>query len=443
MANASRPLSVKAMKTTALLPAGTAKFTTLVARLCTKANIIITTTIIIIASLGFFSFSSTTTTAIATAAAAATGGATTEERATTAPSAQPPSPPPEEPDFAVAGYLPEWRYEGANWNTLSQHLTHLIVFSAEPLPDGSLSGLDRLPRPELLAEARAAATRHGARLLVCFGGNGRSSGFPIMVSKAKSRARFIANVVKLLADQGYDGVDYNWEYPGHSFATGYDEKRLQADYNGLAALLQETRAALGSSATISVAYYPDRRQEDLLGQIAAHAPLAVNWFHAMAYDANGAHHSPDSLAERAVQQAVNGRLPTSRATLGLPFYGRLVGSGDWETYEDILGRTKGKAALLAEADGTDTVVGKDGRGGTVSFNSPATIERKVRLARKSGLGGVMIWEAGQDCRLEPVTHGDTTHARTCFDDTDSLLLAITRARTDTADDKNEVKKDEL
>ena len=41
----------------------------------------------------------------------------------------------------------------------------------------------------------------------------------------------------------------------------------------------------------------------------------------------------------------------------------------------------------------------------------------------------MIWEVGQDCRLEPVTHGAKTHVRTCPGDGDasSLLAAVRRA----------------
>ena len=31
--------------------------------------------------------------------------------------------------FAVAAYLPEWRYDGANWESISKHVTHLILFS--------------------------------------------------------------------------------------------------------------------------------------------------------------------------------------------------------------------------------------------------------------------------------------------------------------------------
>lgn len=40
--------------------------------------------------------------------------------------------------FAVLAYLPEWRYEGANWDTICQHVSHLIVFSLEVAPSGAL-----------------------------------------------------------------------------------------------------------------------------------------------------------------------------------------------------------------------------------------------------------------------------------------------------------------
>ena len=106
--------------------------------------------------------------------------------------------------FAVAAYLPEWRYEGANWEVICTHTSHLILFSLEVAPPalaasqvtpkrcfllplekrrldsevagvkgllrvqggGMIGALDRIPRKELLAEARAAADRHGTKLLV-------------------------------------------------------------------------------------------------------------------------------------------------------------------------------------------------------------------------------------------------------------------------------------
>ena len=34
-------------------------------------------------------------------------------------------------DFSLVGYLPEWRHEGADFDRLAKHLSHLILFSAE------------------------------------------------------------------------------------------------------------------------------------------------------------------------------------------------------------------------------------------------------------------------------------------------------------------------
>lgn len=111
--------------------------------------------------------------------------------------------------FAVIGYLPEWRFEGANWDYLAATCTHLLLFSLEPTPDGRITALDRLPRSMLLEEARAAASKHDSRLLLCFGGNGRSSGFSAMARSASSRQKFVGSLVALIEEHGLHGVDYN------------------------------------------------------------------------------------------------------------------------------------------------------------------------------------------------------------------------------------------
>ena len=58
------------------------------------------------------------------------------------------------------------------------------------------------------------------------------------------------------------------EYPGYDFRSGYGSAdSVEADYIGLGLLLKETRDAFGSGASarvLSMAYYPDGRQEQLL-----------------------------------------------------------------------------------------------------------------------------------------------------------------------------------
>ena len=321
--------------------------------------------------------------------------------------------------FATIGYLPEWRYSGANFKTLSSHLTHLIFFSAEPLPTGELSGLDRLPSAPILAEARAAAAATRTQLLICFGGNGRSAGFSAMVRSKPSRQRFVARAVALVRELGVSGIDINWEYPGYSFAGGYQtDAEVERDYAGLGALLRALRGALPAGAPLTAAYYPDGRQEALL--LKHGAVKAADFLHMMTYDQQGGPHSTREFALKSMAGGAAAGLPAAKLTLGLPFYGRHSASGDWTTYEDIVQKH------LALGPGDDAAPGEGG--GAVHFNGRATIAQKVRDARAAGLGGVMIWEAGQDCRVEAVTRGGTTHRVTCpRGEGDSLLAAMTAA----------------
>ena len=323
--------------------------------------------------------------------------------------------------FRIFGYLPEWRYEAVNWDVVSRHVSHIILFSLEMTSSGKITARDRFPRKELMGEATTAARRHGSKILLCFGGNGRSAGFSGMVSSRKSRKKFISSLMGYIVKYSLDGVDYNWEYPGYSFSSGYsDTDVVDKDYQGLLSLLKETRAVFdeyskdatsGRRLEITLAYYPDGRQENLFKTLNAHK--YADFMHMMTYDQHGAQHSSYAFAEKSVDQGIEIGLPAAKLTLGVPFYGR-DGRGEWTTYEDILH----KHSPLKP--GVDIV-------NNIGFNSVETIVKKSIMALEKGIGGLMIWEIGQDCRLKPVPREDTTHQRTCQKDSDSLLVAITKS----------------
>ena len=199
---------------------------------------------------------------------------------------------------------------------------------------------------------------------------------------------------------------------GFTFGRGYhDDAAVARDYKGLRALLKLLRKAFEPSGRlITLAYYPDGRQERLLAEYDA--PQYVDFMHAMSYDQQGDHSSWE-FAHGVAQQAAS-LLPAGLVTLGVPFYGRHTSTGEWKSYEDLVRMH----ALLPTDDRT-----ADG----YYFNGPALIERKTRLAADMGLGGVMIWEVGQDCRVAAVTHEDKTHPVTCpAGEESSLLTAIRR-----------------
>ena len=216
-------------------------------------------------------------------------------------------------NFTVAAYLPEWRYEGANFVDMAAVVTHLILFSLEVQPTGRLSAFDRLPRKDLMEEARAATRATGSKLLLCIGGNGRSAGFTHAVAKKERRARFVESLESVLDQHDLDGVDLNWEYPGYDFKTGYaSDDVLQKDYRGMAKLLKVLHEAFAPKGrVITLAYYPDGKQE---GLITKHGfAQYVEAMHMMSYDQPGKH-STWEFAERVAKQGAR-MLPAAQVIL--------------------------------------------------------------------------------------------------------------------------------
>ena len=125
------------------------------------------------------------------------------------------------------------------------------------------------------------------------------------------------------------------EYPGYDFRSGYaSNDAVEMDYYGLGMLLKETREAFGygnSARVLSMAYYPDGRQEQLLNKHNAHT--YIDFFNIMSYDQQSiGHHSSVDFGLNSLRQGAQ-ILPVQKLCLGLPFYGRLEGSGEWKTYE--------------------------------------------------------------------------------------------------------------
>eukprot|EP00038_Savillea_parva_P017216 m.19426 g.19426 ORF g.19426 m.19426 type:complete len:361 (+) comp3691_c0_seq2:52-1134(+) len=301
------------------------------------------------------------------------------------------------PPFAVAGYLPEWRYlqwteeeQTWRWDALAEHVTHLIIFSIEVGADGSFQAMDRFPPASTMQRAVSAAEKHGTKLQICFGGNSRTNGFPQMVVSKKLRAKFIKRLVKLCKKHKLGGVDYNWEYP-----------RDKKEWAGLFRLIVETREAFAAShdptMVISMAYYPDKRQEALLAR-SKKTLDALDYMHMMSYDQQG-QHSTWEFGKQAVDQGM-AVLPAHKLTMGLPFYARDVRTGEWTTYEDV---------VKIHAKGTTLDPSVDQLGDRY-FNGIDMIRKKTAYAKEHGLGGVMIWEVGQDNFMNNLRALDPTTA---------------------------------
>ncbi|KAJ9471154.1 Endochitinase 46 [Diplonema papillatum] len=311
---------------------------------------------------------------------------------------------PENEDVKIFGYLPEWRYlqwtpdEVDNrWRTLCRHLTHIILFSLEVSPTGEIVALDRFPNPHIMHHAQEGHEAYGCKLMISFGGNGRTNGFPHMAANKDLRSFFVHNLRELIERHGLHGVDFNWEYP-----------RTPDDWENLFLLVRDTRHMLGPEKVVTVAYYPDGDQERELahqrgkeGETESVVDFA-DYFLMMAYD-QGGRHSTMAFAERAIERGVQQKLPSAKMALGVPFYSRNMRTADWKSYADLW---KEHHSL----DPREDEMRDD------YYNGQRTLGDKVHMAASRGVRAIMIWEVGQDLFDE----GQDLHQA-------SLLRAISKA----------------
>ena len=263
--------------------------------------------------------------------------------------------------FRVAGYLPDYRFSSLNFDAI-KGLTDLIIFSAEPGPDGSLntSRLKACPWESLLR----FKTENRIRLILTIGGWERSEHFAKLAKSPKDRKAFVDAVVAFALARRLDGIDIDWEHPK-------DVSEEQA-YAALLTDLKDAFKSHGLLLTVTIAAWQ---------HLPAGGVAAVDGVQVMAYDHDKEHSTFDG-AVKDVRTLLDAGMPAKKIILGLPFYGRDIKTRDAETYGAIAARHHPEPTV-------DQV-------GNVYFNGISTITRKVKHAVQTRLGGVMIWEIGQD-----------------------------------------------
>ena len=264
------------------------------------------------------------------------------------------------PPFAVIGYLPDYRSVNPEWGNF---VTDIVYFSAEPRADGTLDA-SRLDE-NVLAQLHEMQARYGTRIHISIGGWERGAGFADMTADPQTRAHFVDSLAEYLRNNKLDGADFDWEFPEND-----------TQFQNYILLLKEVHADFQPKGlTVSVALSPD--SEFPLKNFAVADRIQI-----MSYD-RGPRHSTYEQAVKDLQTFLDAGLPREKLILGVPFYGRKINSPDVEaTYADLISQ-------YHPAPAVDEV-------GGIYFNGLATIQRKVCFARTASIGGVMIWELGQD-----------------------------------------------
>jgi|GEM_PF-1872726 len=286
-----------------------------------------------------------------------------------------------------------------------QQIGHVFILPGE---NGTLAVPAGFVMPQLIERVHAA----NRKILIGVGGASSHDEFVLMVSDPTDRATFVQNLTGFVIEQGYDGVEIDWEFP-----------RTAADRENLNALMTELRASL------------DATGQDLLLDIAVSAsewsgqwidvdtitPL-VDYYLVMTYSYHGGwsarsgHNAPlyppppgvdnSASVHESIRYWTETRgVPGSQIVMGLASYGISFDSEDLYRpftsfgqayYCDI--RPLIGNGYTRHWDSTCQVpyLTQDDGPTLWSYDDPESIGLKCDYVIENNLGGVAIWDVTGD-----------------------------------------------
>ncbi|XP_046577671.1 chitinase-3-like protein 1 isoform X5 [Haliotis rubra] len=281
------------------------------------------------------------------------------------------------------------------------------------------------------------AQNPNAKIMLSVGGwNMGSEPFTAMVGAAVSREEFATTSVTFLREQGFDGLDLDWEYPANRGSPAEDKHNFIELLKVLNAAFDADAAATGNERLLLTAAVAAGKTTIDSGYDVPGAAAALDFINIMTYDLHGGwdnitgHNSPlyADPSETGDQAYLNVDwaaryweslgLPKDKLVLGLPTYGRtftltsttLNSLGDSVKGGGTAGQYTREAGFLSYYEicalinaGTPVhriasqkvpyIVSGDQ---WIGYDDEESLREKVRYTLNSGYGGVMVWALDLD-----------------------------------------------
>ena len=201
--------------------------------------------------------------------------------------------------------------------------------------------------------------------------SGKSDNFISLIENESKRKALTKEALDFCLQYNFSGIDFDWEYP-----------RNDSELSLLALLIEDLKSEFAPfhllvSAAVS-------RFKPLNEKVLTD----LDRIHLMAYDNYGRHSTYESAIEACEYLEIKYNVNPNKIFLGIPFYGRIYSGLDPQYWT----RTK----TYSELSRNFTLKSSEDEAGGFYFNGIDTVKKKTAYAKSIGLGGVMIWELGQD-----------------------------------------------
>ncbi|WDK22883.1 hypothetical protein CGRA01v4_14174 [Colletotrichum graminicola] len=305
----------------------------------------------------------------------------------------------------VIGYYEVWRHDSKCQDMglddiPVNSLAHLYFSFAFITPDLQIVGMDNLPDKLFTDFINLKKKNPALKMVIAIGLWTHNDPGPLqkvftnMVSTKASRSKFIGNLMSFLRMYAFDGVDFDWEYPGADDRGGVPE-----DGVNFTQFLKELRDEFEKQPVKYIVSYTAPTSFWYLRHFDLKSVEYTDFINVMSYE-NG--------------------VPANKLNTGLGFYGRAFQLADPSCNKPgclfkggaTKGACSGESGILSYREIQEVIkVNKikpvhDKEAGVkyitwntdqwVSFDDKETFKQKKDLAAKLGLGGYLMWAIDQD-----------------------------------------------
>ena len=352
----------------------------------------------------------------------------------------------------VGGYLPYWEIDNTTELTdfPGDKLTHLFYAFADIDPQGNVT-LKPNEDDDIDALKSIKAQNPNLKILVSIGGAGDHDFSPV-ASNAESRANFVQSAVQFMKDNGFDGIDIDWEFPEKEENNNYLQLLgdLRQELNNTSAAdgkdYQLTTALPASPLQLSPSDYGNSPY-DFNPTFLKTTSDYVDFINVMSYDYHGtwepttnhqaalyksnndtSYNSDKVNVDWGIQEYLNAGVEAKDIVLGVPLYGqRWVGvepgpNNDGLFQNGIQPKKPDEGTPTPLYNELHSKVGKNGyelywddsakvpyiyNSQTKEFSTyenKQSVLGKVDYVEQQELGGMFFWHLGGDL---PITSPDS------------------------------------